>query len=175
MAYQRKLGRTADQRKALLRGLVTNLIKYGKIETTEAKAKEVRSVAEHLITLAVKEYANTVTVTKEFHNDKGQLVTLEVVNDAPSKLHVRRQLLAYLYNIPEEKLADETKAEYKERTKDVKYPVVEKLFREIAPANKDRKGGYTRMFKLGPRRGDAAEMVILEIIDKQEKVEVESK
>ena len=163
MAYQRKLGRTADQRKALLRGLVTNLIKYGKIETTEAKAKEVRSVAEHLITLAVKEYANTVTVTKEFHNDKGQLVTLEVVNDAPSKLHARRMMLAYLYNMPEEKQADESKKEYRERTKDVKYPVVEKLF-EIGRNMKDRKGGYTRIYKLGPRRGDAAEMVILEIL-----------
>ncbi|MBQ8200944.1 MAG: 50S ribosomal protein L17 [Clostridia bacterium] len=164
MAYQRKLGRTADQRKALLRGLVTNLIKYGKIETTEAKAKEVRRIAERLITLAVKECDNTVTVTKEFHNDKGQLVSQEVVNDAPSKLHARRMIMAYLYNMPEAKLADETKAEYKERTKDVKYPVVEKLFREIAPTFKGRNGGYTRMYKMGPRRGDAAEMVILEII-----------
>ena len=74
MAYQRKLGRTASQRKALLRGLATNLINNGKIETPEAKAKEVRRIVEHLITLAVKEHENTVTVTKEFHNDKGQLV-----------------------------------------------------------------------------------------------------
>ena len=170
MAYQRKLGRTADQRKALLRGLVTNLIKYGRIETTEAKAKEVRRIAERLITLAVNECENTVTVTKEFHNDKGQLVTMEVVNDAPSKLHARRMIMAYLYNMPENRTKDETKAEYRERTKDVKYPVVEKLFREIGPkfrarnAEKKVAGGYTRMYKLGPRRGDAAEMVILEII-----------
>ena len=149
---------------------MTNLFKYGKIETTEAKAKEVRRIAERLITLAVKECDNTVTVTKEFHNDKGQLVTLECVNDAPSKLHARRMIMAYLYNIPEEKLADENKAEYKERTKDVKYPVVEKLFREYGPkfkarnAEKNVSGGYTRIYKLGPRRGDAAEMVILEII-----------
>ena len=163
MAYQRKLGRTADQRKALLRGLVTNLIKYGRIETTEAKAKEVRRIAERLITLAVNECENTVTVTKEFHNDKGQLVTMEVVNDAPSKLHARRMIMAYLYNMPEEKQADESKKEYRERTKDVKYPVVEKLF-EIGRNMKDRKGGYTRIYKLGPRRGDAAEMVILEIL-----------
>ena len=112
MAYQRKLGRTADQRKALLRGLVTNLIKYGKIETTESKAKEVRRVAERLITLAAKECDNTVEVTKEFHNDKEQLVQEVVKNDAPSKLHARRMMLAYLYNMPEEKLADENKAEY---------------------------------------------------------------
>ena len=163
MAYQRKLGRTADQRKALLRGLTTNLIKYGKIETTESKAKEVRRVAERLITLAAKECDNTVEVTKEFHNDKEQLVQEVVKNDAPSKLHARRMMLAYLYNMPEEKLADESKAEYRARTKDVKYPVIEKLF-EIGRKHKDRKGGYTRIYKLGPRRGDAAEMVILEIL-----------
>ena len=163
MAYQRKLGRTADQRKALLRGLVTNLIKYGKIETTEAKAKEVRRIAERLITLAAKECDNTVEVTKSYHNDKEQVIEEVVRNDAPSKLHARRMMLAYLYNMPEQKLADENKREYRERTKDVKFPVVEKLF-EIGRTMKDRKGGYTRIYKLGPRRGDAAEMVILEIL-----------
>ncbi len=163
MAYQRKLGRTADQRKALLRGLTTNLIKYGKIETTEAKAKEVRRIAERLITLAARECDNNVEAVKSYHNDKGQLVEETVRNDAPSKLHARRMMLAYLYNLPEEKKADENKKEYRERTRDVKYPVVEKLF-EIGRNMKDRKGGYTRIYKLGPRRGDAAEMVILEIL-----------
>ena len=170
MATQRKLGRTADQRKALLRGLVTNLIWYGRIETTEAKAKEVRRSAERMITLAVKECDNTVSVTKETHNELGQLVTLELTNDAPSKLHARRMMMAYLYDLQEQKLADENKADYKERTKDNKHPVVEKLFREIGPkykarnAEKNCAGGYTRIYKLGPRRGDAAEMVILELI-----------
>ena len=164
MAYQRKLGRTASQRKALLRGLATNLINNGKIETTEAKAKEVRRIVEHLITLAVKEHENTVTVMKEFHNDKGQLVQQECVNDAPSKLAARRQIMSVLYNVPVAREEDERKADYKARQREVKYPVVEKLFREIAPACKERKGGYTRMYKMGPRRGDAAEMVILEII-----------
>ena len=170
MAYQRKLGRTADQRKALLRGLVTDLIWYGRIETTEAKAKEVRRIADRMITLAVKECENTVSVTKETHNDKGQLVTLEVTNDAPSKLHARRLLMAYLYDLQEQKKQDESKADYKERTKDNKHPVVEKLFREIGPkykarnAEKNCSGGYTRIYKLGPRRGDAAEMVVLELV-----------
>lgn len=170
MATQRKLGRTADQRKALLRGLVTNLIWNGRIETTEAKAKEVRRIAERMITLAVKECDNTVSVTKETHNDKGQLVTLELTNDAPSKLHARRLMMAYLYDLQEQKKADESKADYKERTKDNKHPVVEKLFREIGPkykarnAEKNCSGGYTRIYKLGPRRGDAAEMVVLELI-----------
>ena len=170
MAYQRKLGRTADQRKALLRGLVTDLIWYGRIETTEAKAKEVRRIADRMITLAVKECENTVSVTKETHNEKGQLVTLEVTNDAPSKLHARRLMMAYLYDLQEQKQKDESKADYKERTKDNKHPVVEKLFREIGPkykarnAEKNCSGGYTRIYKLGPRRGDAAEMVVLELV-----------
>ena len=170
MAYQRKLGRTADQRKALLRGLVTDLIWYGRIETTEAKAKEVRRIADRMITLAVKECENTVSVTKETHNDKGQLVTLEVTNDAPSKLHARRLMMAYLYDLQEQKKQDESKADFKERTKDNKHPVVEKLFREIGPkykarnAEKNCSGGYTRIYKLGPRRGDAAEMVVLELV-----------
>ena len=166
----RKLGKPTDQRKALLRNQVTNLIWYGRIETTLARAKEVSSVAEHLITLAVRECDNTIEVTKETKNDKQQIVTLTVTNDAPSKLHARRQVMSYLYNIPAVKKADESKSDFKERTKDVKYPVVEKLFREIGPKYKARKaekgigGGYTRIVKKGPRRGDAAEMVILELV-----------
>ena len=136
MAYQRKLGRTAAQRKALLRNQVTNLIWYGRIETTLARAKEVRSAAEHLITLAIRECDNTVSVEKTFNNDKGQSVTVTVQNDAPSKLHARRQIMAYLYDVKEPKLDDESKKAYTERTKDVKYPCVEKLFREIAPKYK---------------------------------------
>ena len=170
MAHQRKLGRTADQRKALLRNQVTNLIWYGRIETTEAKAKEVRRIADRMITLAIKECDNNVQTTKQTHNDKGQLMTLEVVNDAPSKLHARRLIMAYLYDVKEAKKADENKAEYRERTKDVKHPCVEKLFTEIGPKYKKRNqekncaGGYTRIVKKGPRRGDAAEMVILELV-----------
>ena len=171
MAYQRKLGRTASQRKALLRNQVTNLIWNGRIVTTEAKAKEVRSIADKMITLAIKECDNTVALTKQHRNDKDQLVTLEVVNDAPSKLHARRQAMRVLYEIPTPKNEKESKSEYKERTGAVKHPVVEKLFREIGPkykarnAEKNCAGGYTRIIKMGPRRGDAAEMVILELVD----------
>ena len=167
---QRKLGRTADQRKALLRNQVTNLIWYGRIETTISKAKEVRRIADKMITLAVRECENTVSTTKETHNDKGQLMTIETVNDAPSKLHARRIIMSYLYELKDVQRADEDKADWKERTKDVKYPVVEKLFREIGPKfkarNEEKKcaGGYTRIYKLGPRRGDAAEMCLIEII-----------
>ena len=129
----RKLGRPADQRKALLRNQVTNLIWYGKIETTISRAKEVQSVAERLITTAIRECDNTVTVTKTVNNDKGQTVELEVVNDSPSRLAARRKVMSYLYEIPAQRGADEDLADFKERVKTVKHPVVEKLFREIAP------------------------------------------
>ena len=170
MASQRKLGRTASQRKAMLRNLTTNLLWYGRIETTEAKAKEVRSIADKMITLAIREYDQTVEVEKEFTNDKKQIVKQTFVNDLPSKLHARRLMMAYLYDIQEVKKDDENKSDYKERTKDNKHPVVEKLFREYGPKYRARNqekncaGGYTRILKLGPRRGDAAEVVILELV-----------
>ena len=170
MATERKLGRTASQRKAMLRNLTTNLLWYGRIETTEAKAKEVRSIVDKMITLAIREYDKTVEVEKEFYNDKKQIVKQTFTNDLPSKLHARRLMMAYLYDIKEAKKDDENKAEYRERTKDNKHPVVEKLFREYGPKYRARNqekncaGGYTRIYKLGPRRGDAAEMVIIELV-----------
>ena len=170
MATERKLGRTASQRKAMLRNLTTNLLWYGRIETTEAKAKEVRSIVDKMITLAIREYDQTVEVEKEFYNDKKQIVKQTFVNDLPSKLHARRLMMAYLYDVKEAKKDDENKADYKERTKDNKHPVVEKLFREYGPKYRARNqekncaGGYTRIYKLGPRRGDAAEMVVIELI-----------
>ena len=170
MATERKLGRTASQRKAMLRNLTTNLLWYGRIETTEAKAKEVRSIVDKMITLAIREYDKTVDVEKEFYNDKKQIVKQTFTNDLPSKLHARRLMMAYLYDIKEDKKDDESKADYKERTKDNKHPVVEKLFREYGPKYRARNqekncaGGYTRIYKLGPRRGDAAEMVIIELV-----------
>ncbi len=166
----RKLGRPADQRKALLRNQVTNLIWYGKIETTLQRAKEVSSVAEHLISIAIRECDNTVEVKKTTNNDKGQTVELTVVNDQPSRLAARRRIMAYLYRMPVMQGKDEEKEDFIERKKNIKHPVIEKLFREIAPKYKKRieekgqAGGYTRIIKIGPRRGDAAEMVILELV-----------
>ena len=170
MATERKLGRTASQRKAMLRNLTTSLLWYGRIETTEAKAKEVRRMADKMITLAVKTYDKTVEVEKEFYNEKKQIVKQTFTNDLPSKLHARRLMMAYLYDIKEVKKDDESKKDYKERTKDNKHPVVEKLFREYGPKYRARNqekncaGGYTRIYKLGPRRGDSAEMVVLELV-----------
>jgi large subunit ribosomal protein L17 len=167
---QRKLGRPAKERMALIRNQVTNLVWYGRIETTEARAKEVRRMAERMITLAVKECDNSVNVQKKSHNEKGQLVTLSVVNDTASKLAARRRMLAFLYPMQEIRGKDEDKDDFEERTKGNKFPVVEKLFREYGPKFKKRNeekkigGGYTRIYKIGPRRGDAAEMCVIEII-----------
>ncbi|MCI5905813.1 MAG: 50S ribosomal protein L17 [Oscillospiraceae bacterium] len=113
MPGTRKLGRTSDHRKAMLRAMVTYLLENGKIETTVTRAKEVRSMAEKMITIAK-------------------------TND----LHSKRQVLAYV----------------------TKEDVVKKLFDDIAPKYADVNGGYTRIVKVGPRRGDAAEMAIIELV-----------
>ena len=160
----RKLGRASDQRRAILRNQVTALIWKGRIVTTLPRAMEVRSIAEKLITLAAKEYKNTETVTKKSMNDKQQIVERQVKNDLPSKLHARRIIMSYMYDVQEEKSKKESKSEYKERTKISRHPAVDKLFDEYGPKYENRAGGYTRMLKMGPRRGDAAEMVVLELV-----------
>ena len=166
----RKLGRPTDQRMAMLRNQVTNLIWYGKIETTLARGTEVQSLAEHLITVAMRQCDNTVEVTKKTLNDKMQSGEITVTNDAPARLAARRQVMRYLYDMPLVQKEDEDKDDFKKRKSEINHPVVEKLFREVAPKYKKRAeekgqgGGYTRLIKKGPRRGDSAEMVILELV-----------
>ena len=178
MAKYRKLGRTSDQRKALLRNQVTNLLYHGKIVTTETKAKEIRKIAESMIALAVKEKDNfeTVTVTaKVARKDAdgkrvkevkdGKKVTVydevqkEIKKDLPSRLHARRQMKKMLYTVKEVPTATAGK---KKATKDV--DITNILFDEIAPKYADRNGGYTRIIKIGPRKGDAAMEVLLELV-----------
>ena len=174
MAKYRKLSRTSNQRKALLRGQVTALLQNGKIVTTEAKAKEVRKIAEGLIALAVKEKDNfdTVTVTAKVpRKDKdgkrvkevvdGKKVTVfdevekSIKKDQPSRLHARRQMLKVLYPVKEI-------PEGKKKAK--KVDMVAKLFDEIAPKYVNRNGGYTRIVKIGQRKGDPAMEVLLELV-----------
>ena len=176
MAGYRKLGRTASQRKALLRNQVTNLLYHGKIVTTEAKAKEIRKIAEHLITLAVKEKDNFETVTvkakvaRKDENGKrvkevvdGKKVDVfdevdkEIKKDMPSRLHARRQMLKVLYPVTEQAASG--------KKKDAKQvDLCAKLFDEIAPKYATRNGGYTRIIKIGQRKGDGAMEVVLELV-----------
>ena len=174
MAGYRKLGRTSNQRKALLRNQVTALLNNGKIRTTEAKAKEIRRIAEGLIALAVKEKDNYETVTvqaKVARKDKdgkrvkedGKVVfdTVEktIKKDNASRLHARRQMLKVLYPVKE---VPTEGAQRKKNTKNV--DLCEKLFTEIAPKYADRNGGYTRIYHLPPRRGDASEMALIQLV-----------
>ena len=178
MAGYRKLSRTSAQRKALIRGQVTALLQHGKIVTTEAKAKEIRKEAEKLIALAVREKDNyeTVTVTakvprKDAEGKRvkevvdGKKVTVydevqkEIKKDSPSRLHARRQMKKVLYTVKE---VPAEAAGKKKNTKEI--DLTEKLFNEYAPKYADRNGGYTRIVKIGLRKGDAAMEVLLELV-----------
>ena len=178
MAKYRKLGRTSAQRKALLRSQVTSLLYHGKIVTTETKAKEVRKIAEGLIAMAVREKDNFETVTvsakvprkdengkraKEVVDGKKKTVydevKKEIKKDSPSRLHARRQMLKVFYPVKEVPVKAAGK---KKNTKEV--DMVAKMFDEIAPKYVNRNGGYTRIIKIGPRKGDAAMEVVLELV-----------
>ena len=170
----RKLGRTTDHRLSMLKSLTTSLLLHGKIETTEAKAKEVRSIVEKLITLGIKEQSNFTTAEKKVSYSKvdaeGKKVTEEATSkngkkynkvvrevttktvevDMPSRLAARRKMFTMINKIKDE------------NGKNI--DLTAKLFGEYADKYKDRTGGYTRILKLGQRRGDAAEVVILELV-----------
>ena len=148
MAKYRKLGRTSAQRKALLRNQVTAVINNGKIVTTEAKAKEVQKIVDGLIALAVNK---KVTVYDE--------VEKEIKKDLPTRSHARRQMLKVLNPVVE---VPADAAGKKKNTKEV--DLVAKLFDEYAPKYATRKGGYTRIVKIGQRKGDAAMTVVLELV-----------
>ena len=178
MAMYRKLGKATKPRRALLRNQVTALLYNGKIVTTEARAKEIKKIVEPMITLAAKEKDNFETVTVEAkvpEKDKdgkrvkevvdGKKVTKyttvkkEIKKDLPSRMHARRQLLKTLYPVTE---VPTDKAGRKKNTKEI--DLVAKLFDEYGPKYAGRKGGYTRIVKIGQRKGDAAMMVVLELV-----------
>ncbi len=180
MAEYRKLGRTSDQRKALLRGQVTALVasKDGRIITTQARAKEAQKIVEGLVALAVREKDNyemvkvTAKVARKDKDGKrvkevkdGKKVTVydevekEIKKDLPSRLHARRQMLKVLYSAKEIPTKNAGK---KKNTKEI--DLVAKLFDEIAPKYVGRNGGYTRIIKVGQRKGDGAMQVVLEFV-----------
>ena len=165
-----KLGRTSKERNALLRNLASQLLWYGKIETTAAKAKELKSYVEKLITKAVNTYDDNIEYEVVKKDAKGKEVKVTSVKDGGKKLAARRAIMAKTYDLPEIKAFQEKKSEFKARTADVKHPLMDKLFNEIAPKYAARKeelgqgGGYTRVYLLGERRGDAAPMAIIELV-----------
>ena len=174
LATNRKLGRTTDIIVAMLKTLTTDLILNGKVETTEARAKEVKAIADSLIALAVKEKDNfetvDVKVVKAKLDSKGNKVTeiakskngkeyLKVVKeettesrqkDMPSRLNARRKMMTKLNKVKDEKGNN--------------IDLIAKLFNEIAPKYEGRVGGYTRIVKAGPRKGDGAEVAILQLV-----------
>ncbi len=178
MAKYRKLGKTSDQRKALLRNQVTALLYNGKIVTTQARAKEVQKIAEGLIALGVKEKDNFEMVkvsakvpvkdkdgkrVKEVVDGKKvtkfETIEKEIKKDLPSRLHARHQMIKVLYPVTE---VPATNAGKKRGTKEV--DLVAKLFDEYGVKYANRNGGYTRIIKIGPRKGDAAMEVVLELV-----------
>ena len=166
----RKLGMTTTQRMSVLKNQATKLLWYGKIETTEMRAKELRSYVEKIITTAINSYEDTIESTETTVDSKGKESKKRIIKDGPKKLAARRKIMSKLHDIREEKKKDESKSEYKARTKDINHPLIEKIFNEIAPKYAQRaeelgtKGGYTRIYKLGERRGDAASMSIIELV-----------
>ncbi len=177
MAKYRKLGKTASQRKALLRNQVTNLLYHGKIRTTETRAKEVSKIAEGMIAMAVSEMDNfemasvTAKVARKDKDGKrvkevvdGKKVTVydevqkEIKKDLPSRLHARRQMMKFFYPVTE--MPESAKGPKGAK----KVDMVAKMFDEIAPKYANREGGYTRIVKIGQRKGDAAMEVLLELV-----------
>lgn len=165
-----KLGKPTDQRIALVRNQVTHLLWNGKIETTKARAKSVQRVAEKLLTLAINSYEDTVNVTKEVKDEKGNLVKKNFVNDGPKKLTARRKIMSQVYDLQEQRAPKEKKADFLARTANINHPLIEKIFNVYAPKYAQRAkelgtgGGYTRIIKLGRRSGDNADVVILELV-----------
>ena len=168
---ERKLGVNATQRLALIKNQASALLWHGKIETTLARAKEVAAYASKIITLAVNTYEDIVETEVKVTDAKGKETTKTLIKDGTKKLNARRKIMTLVNDLQEVKGFKESKPEFKKRTKAIKYPLIEKIFDEYAPKYATRKeekgqgGGYTRIYKLGVRRGDAAEMAILELVD----------
>ena len=174
MAINRKLGRTTDIRKAMLKTGLTDLLLHGKIQTTEARAKELKAMADSIIALAIKEKDNFETVDvkvvkakldangrkvtelakskngKEYQKVVKEETTEKRQKDMPTRLNARRKMMTMVNKVTD--------------SEGNNIDLTSKLFNEIAPKYENRNGGYTRIVKLGQRRGDAAEVVVLSLI-----------
>ena len=168
---ERKLGVNATQRIALIKNQASALLWNGKIETTLARAKEVSAYVSKIITLAVNTYADVIESEVKTVDAKGKETTKTLIKDGTKKLNARRKIMTMVNDLQEVKGFKESKPDFKKRTKAIKYPLIEKIFDEYAPKYATRKeekgqgGGYTRIYKLGVRKGDAAEVALIELVD----------
>ena len=165
-----KLGMTTTQRMAVLRNQASNLLWYGRIETTLGRAKELRPYVEKIITLAMNTYEDVVETTVTTKDKKGKEVVSKIYKDGAKKLAARRKIMSLTYDLQFVKENGESKADFRARTTGINHPLIEKIFNEIAPKYAERKeqlgqgGGYTRKYLKGQRRGDAAEVAIIELV-----------
>ena len=166
----RKLGKSTDQRLALVSNLATDLLWYGHIETTFDRAKAAARVAEKIITLAVNSYEDVVTSEKVTLDNNGKEKKVTVSKDGVKKMNARRQIIALIEDRQEQRKKGEKLADFESRKGGVKMPLVEKIFDDLAPKYAERakelgqKGGYTRVLKTTVRRGDNAQMAIVELV-----------
>ena len=166
----RKLGKPTDQRLAMLSNLATDILWYGHIETTFDRAKAAARIVEKVITIAINAYEDVVTEDKKTLDSNGKEKTVTVSKDGIKKLNARRRIIAMLEDRQEQRKKGEKLVDFEARTQGIEMPLIEKIFDDIAPKYAERakelgqKGGYTRVIKTDVRRGDNAQMALVELV-----------
>lgn len=170
MAHAAIYANTPSKESGEHRGQLSFLLWNGSLETTGARAKAAARAAEKVLTIAIRSYLDVVKTEKEVTNAKGVKQKKMVLADGPKKLAARRRIMGMVYDLHEIKTKAETKSAFTKRTQDINHPLIEKIFNELAPKYAKRAkevgqgGGYTRVLKLGPRRGDNADVMLVELV-----------
>jgi large subunit ribosomal protein L17 len=166
----RKLGKPTDQRLAMVSNLATDVLWYGHIETTFHRAKAAAKMVDKIITLAVNSYEDVTTTEKTTLDNNGKEKKVSVSKDGVRKMNARRKILTLVEDRQEQRKKGEKLADFEARVGGIKMPLVEKIFDDLAPKYAERskengqKGGYTRVIKTSVRRGDNAQMAIVELV-----------
>ena len=170
MAHAAIYANTPSKIRGERRNQVTYLLWNGSLETTFGRARDIARAAEKILTIAINTYQDIVKVEKEVVNAKGVTQKKMILADGPKKLAARRRIMGMVYDLHEIKTKAETKRAFTKRTKDINHPLIEKIFNELAPRYAKRAkevgqgGGYTRVMKMGARRGDNAEVALIELV-----------